>query len=305
MRTRVAQADSVKQKLLNRARERGEDFNLVLTRYAMERLLYRITRTPETSSLILKGAALFLIWTDLPHRPTRDLDLLGTGNPDMARLEKMFRAVCATAVEEDGLSLDPASVRGSRIREEEEYEGVRIEMMAHLGTARLPVQVDIGFGDSVVPGPEEVDYPVLLGHPAPRLRAYRRETVIAEKFQAMVEIGMANSRMKDFFDIQYLAAQFSYTSTDLSSAILSTFHRRATPLPTAATPPVALTKAFSEDAAKVAQWKAFLRRSKLETASASLAEIVEQIREFLMPLLKMIQDEDHNEKTWPRSGPWR
>lgn len=305
MRTRAGEADSVKQKLLNRARERGEDFNLVLTRYAMERLLYRITRTPETSRLILKGAALFLIWTDLPHRPTRDLDLLGTGKPEIARLEQMFRAVCATPVEEDGLSFDPMSVRASRIREDEEYEGVRIEMTAQLGTARLPVRVDIGFGDSVVPSPEEVDYPVLLGHPAPRLRAYRRETVIAEKLQAMVEIGMANSRMKDFFDLQYLATRFSHTSTDLSSAIRSTFQRRATALPTVAAPPVALTKEFFEDRAKVAQWKAFLRRSRLEAHSKSLAEVVEQIRGFLLPLLKMIQEEDTDEKTWPPSGPWR
>jgi predicted nucleotidyltransferase component of viral defense system len=196
---------SVRARLMNLARQGREDFGEVLSRYARERLLYRLSASDYRERFVLKGALLFSYWAGAPHRPTRDLDLLGRGEPDMALLEEAFRDICRAEVEPDGLAFLEDSVRGERIKEEEEYEGVRLRLTAALGNARIPLQVDVGFGDAVVPAPEEVAFPTLLGMPAPQLKAYRRETVVAEKFEAMVKLGMLNSRMKDFYDVWELS----------------------------------------------------------------------------------------------------
>jgi Nucleotidyl transferase AbiEii toxin, Type IV TA system len=172
---------SVKQRLLNLGRQRGLEFNLVLTRYGAERFLYRLSRSPHGRSFVLKGAIVFRLWNDTPHRPTRDVDLLGRGSLDAERLAAVFRSICTTVVEDDGIVFDPMSVRIERIHDDSEHPGVRVRMEGRLGTARVPVQVDVGFGDVVVPAPELVEFPCLLDHPAPRLHAYRRETVVAEK----------------------------------------------------------------------------------------------------------------------------
>lgn len=213
----------------NLARKQHEDFQLVLTRYAIERLLYRLTRTGYAAEFVLKGAMLFRLWADQPHRPTRDLDLLGRGDPSVDRLAAVFRAVCGAAVEDDGLLFDPATVTAGKIKEDQEYEGVRVECVARLGQARIDLQVDVGFGDAVTPGPVTVQYPGLLDLPAPELAAYPRETVVAEKFQAMVMLGIANSRMKDFFDLWVLARSFTFAGPVLAAAIRATFARRKTP----------------------------------------------------------------------------
>ena len=169
-------AASVKQRLLNLARERGEEFNLLLNRYGVERLLYRLSRSEHASEFILKGAMLFLVWTEVAHRPTRDLDLLGRGPPGQERLQAVFRGVCGVAVPEDGLEFPGESVRVERIRDDAAYAGVRIRLEGRLGSARLPLQIDVGFGDAVLPPPEPIEFPVLLDHPAPNLHAYRPET---------------------------------------------------------------------------------------------------------------------------------
>jgi predicted nucleotidyltransferase component of viral defense system len=187
-------AASVLDRLLALARQRGEDFQRVLGRYAIERLLYRLSVSPHRDRFLLKGAMLFVVWTGAVYRPTRDLDLLGRGESDIARLQETFRRVCGVAVEDDGISfLD--TIRGERIRDEEEYEGVRLTLTAALGQARITVQVDVGFGDAVYPAPAKADFPTLLGHAAPRLRVYPREAAIAEKFHIMATLGMGNSRM--------------------------------------------------------------------------------------------------------------
>lgn len=295
-------AASVRQRLLNLARERREDFGLVLTRYALERLMYRLSRGAHCEQFVLKGAMLFALWGDEPHRPTRDLDLHGRGASDASRLEQLFREIIGVQVEDDGLEFAPETVRGERIREEEEYEGMRVRFEARLGSARIPVQVDVGFGDAITPAAEETDYPVLLDFPAPRLRAYPRETVVAEKFEAMVKLGIANSRMKDFYDLWVLARDFEFQGRALSRAIEATFARRRTPVPTEE--PLALTAAFHEDEGKRTQWLAFLRRTGLESGGKTLGDVVPALREFLMPPAIAAARGNVFDKVWPPSGPW-
>ena len=227
-------AASVRQRLLNLSRDRKEEFQAVLTRYGLERLTYRLARSPHGDEFVLKGAMLFTLWTGEPHRATWDLDLLGRGTIEVARLAKVFREVCEVAVDDDGLSFDGKGVRGERIREDLEYEGVRIHLGARLGVARIAIQVDIGFGDAVTPRPQKVTYPALLDFPAAELKAYPREPVVAEKFQAMVELGMANTRLKDFFDLWAIANTFEFDGETLAEAFARTFDRRDTALPTSA-----------------------------------------------------------------------
>ena len=295
-------AASVKQRLLNLARERGEEFNLVLVWYGIERLLYRLSRSQYADGFVLKGAMLFHLFGDAPHRPTRDVDLLGSGSPDLGRMEGVFAEVCVIDVEDDGLSFDRQSVRASRIRDEEEYEGIRVEIAGQLETARIRLQVDIGFGDAITPGAEERDIPCLLDLPSPRLQVYPWETVVAEKYQALVELGMANSRMKDFFDLRHLAKRFEFDGAKLSAAIEATFRRRKTEIPESI--PVSLTPTYTEDEVISSRWTAFLRRSRLEDTKLSLREVGEDIWRFLEPVTSSLRTESRLHQTWPPGGPW-
>jgi len=202
---------------------------------------------------------LFRLWSPGVHRSTKDLDLLGSGAPDPARLARLFAEIASVVVEDDGIVFDPSSVRSTRIKEDAEYEGVRVNVAARVGSARLELQIDVGFGDAITPGTSEVEYPTLLSMQAPRLDVYPKETVVAEKLQAMVFLGIANSRMKDFFDVWFLAKHFEFEGPTLARAIQATFERRKTDLPKA--PPLALTRTFAEDDAKMKQWKAFISKT--------------------------------------------
>jgi hypothetical protein len=295
-------AAPVRARLTDLARRQGEDFQLVLTRYAIERLLYRLARTEYAAEFVLKGAMLFRLWAGQPHRPTRDLDLLGRGEPSVERLAAVFRAVCAAAVEDDGLTFDPDTVTAEKIKQDQEYEGVRVGCVARLGQARIDLQVDVGFGDAVTPGPVKVQFPALLDLPAPELAAYPRETVVAEKFQAMVMLGIANSRMKDFFDLWVLARSFGFGGAVLADAIRATFARRKTPVP--AVPPLALTAEFGADAAKVKQWQAFLKKGKLDAGGVTLVEVCEFLAGFLMPPAQALAGGTKFAQAWPAGGPW-
>ena len=294
-------AASVRQRLLNLARERREDFGLILTRYALERLLYRLSRSNHREQFVLKGAMLFAIWGGEPHRPTRDLDLLGHGTRDIRRLEEVFREVAGVEVEDDSLEFLAGGVRRERIREDEEYEGVRLHLEARLTAARIKIQVDIGFGDVITPAAEETEYPVLLDFPTPRLRAYPRETVVAEKFETLVKLGIANSRMKDFYDLWVISRDFPFDGATLSRAIEATFRRRGTALP-AETPP-ALRAEFSEDSGKRTQWMAFSRRLGLQIGE-TLAEVTKALEEFLMPPAIAAAQGAPFEKRWTPAGKW-
>jgi len=289
-------AASVRDRLLQLARTRHEDFNFVLSRYAMERLLYRLSKSPHEPAFVLKGAMLFSIWSGQPHRATKDIDLLGTGSPDLDRLAKIFRDVCETAVEDDGIVFEAASVTAMRIKEDAYYEGVRMQLRGKLGSAVLNLQVDIGFGDAVTPGPALADFPVLLTLPSPRLRIYPRETVVSEKLEAMVQLGIANSRMKDFFDLRFLAQTFEFDGNLLTTAIRATFERRGTPIPSK--DPVAFTSAFSEDPRKKAQWAGFLNRIGVADKGLTLPAVVADIRAFLDVPLDAIRTASPLPRTW-------
>ncbi|MBK8915035.1 MAG: nucleotidyl transferase AbiEii/AbiGii toxin family protein [Phycisphaerales bacterium] len=296
-------AQSVKQRLMNRARRDGEDFNLLLTRYAIERLLYRLTRTPHNSRFTLKGAMLFAIWMDKPHRPTLDVDLLVGGEPSADDLRKVFQEVCDAAVEPDGMRFDAASVQVEAIREDNVYQGLRVKLIGRLGSARLPVQVDVGIGDVITPAPAMATFGPLLDLPPPVMAAYLPQTVIAEKLEAMVTLGMANSRMKDFFDLYVLSRTMDSDGQALVDAVGATFRRRRTAIPRAL--PLALTPDFAADPAKRAQWAAFARRIDAGQRPADFAEVVEAIARFVGPALSAAVGATPFLKTWRAGGPWR
>ena len=269
---------SVRARLLTLAREKGQVFDLLLTRYATERLLYRLSTTTHRDRFVLKGAMLMTTWFDDPHRPTRDVDLLGYGDPAPEPMLAVFREICAIK-ENDGILFDVDALRVELIREELEYGGLRLRTTAQLAGAQIAVAIDIGFGDAVEPGIEEINLPVLLDLPAPRLRAYARETVVAEKFQAMVVLGLANSRMKDYYDIWLLSRSYKFDGERLSRAIAATFERRGTAIPEVA--PDALTPAFAADVTKQRQWSVFVKDLAAEVPS--LETIVSDLADFLMP----------------------
>lgn len=223
-------AASIKARLLNLARQSQSDFLLVLGRYAAERFLYRLSISSVADRFVLKGAALFRIWSDTEYRPTRDIDFLGFGPSDPESIRVLVETVCAVPCQEDGLAFDTANIAVNGIRDDLTYGGQRVKLTAYLEKTRIPVQLDIGFGDAITPEAIEADYPTLLGHPAPRLRTYPRETVVAEKFEAMVKLGPANSRMKDFWDLAVLSEGFTFSFDTLASAVRATFDRRGTPL---------------------------------------------------------------------------
>ena len=297
-------AASVRQRLLNLARERNEDFGLVLTKYALERMLYRISKSPHRTMLILKGALLFELWTEQRYRPTRDADFLSQGDSDPSRFQEIFRELCAVVVEDDGLVFDPATVTAERIKENADYEGVRVNFLGYLERARIPMQVDIGFGDAITPEAAELTYPVMLDQPAPVLLTYPRETAIAEKFEAMVKLGIANSRMKDFHDLRSLAELFAFDGRTLFQAMTRTFERRGTTIPTNTAPATVFTSDFFDNEAKKAQWNAFVSKNKRYVAAISLREVVIAIERFLMPLIASSSDDNLTGWTWPAGGPW-
>ncbi len=259
---------SIHDRLLRIAKERKLEFQDLLISYALERWLYRLSQSPYQQQFILKGAMLFALWTDEPHRATQDLDLLGYGTNTIIEVEVIFREIGVIESVEEGLVLPPEEVRGSIIREDRKYEGVRINLLALLGKARIPLQVDVGFGDAVIPAPAAIEYPTLLKMPAPQLRAYQRETVVAEKFHAMVERGISNSRAKDYFDLWVFTESFAFDGAVLSEAIRATFTRQRTTLPESV--PVGLSTIYANHPDNLLQWRAFLRRGKLKAATVSL-----------------------------------
>lgn len=268
---------SIHARLLQRAKAGGEDFNQVLGRYATERFLFRLASLPAREELWLKGAKLFDLWFDVPHRPTRDADFLGFGPIDAAALHGTVSEICNVQAD-DGMVFDPGSIAIEEIREDARYGGLRVRLVGMLGKARSTVQLDVGYGDAVTPGPEEAVYPVLLeDFPSPHLRVYPRATVVAEKLEAIVSLGMANSRMKDFYDLRALAREGLLDAALLADAIEATFARRGTPVPESM--PIGLSDEFARDGTRLNLWNAFLRKNRLE--APGLGEVVGEVRGFL------------------------
>ena len=279
-------AASVQARLLNLARSSSRDYGQVLTRYALERLLYRLSISEHADHFLLKGALLFDLWFDMPLRPTRDIDLLGFGVSETPHLIGVFQDLCGLEVD-DGMVFVADSLNAQEIRKAANYSGVRVTLRAQLGPSKASIQIDVGYGDAVTPAPEKAAYPVLLDEfAAPLLRVYPRETVVAEKLETIVLLGIANSRMKDYFDLWVLCKHTHGESSLLKQAIHATFQRRGTPLPKAL--PVGLSEEFALDTQKQQQWRAFLKKNRLD--EVALQSVVEDLRLWLAPLLPYLID---------------
>lgn len=297
-------ASSVRQRLLNISKERNMDYQLLLRRYGLERFLYRLSQSGYKDTFILKGALLFLVWDELTSRPTRDADLLGKGDNSLVHLKKVFQEICRVEVPDDGVVFHSDTIDAALIKEDQEYEGVRITFAGQLTEAKIPIQVDIGFGDAVSPAPKEIEFPTLLDFNAPVIQAYPRETVIAEKFQAMVHLGFTNSRMKDFYDIWIMSERFSFDGKLLAESMRKTFDRRKTAIPSEM--PFAFTSQFYEDPSKQAQWQAFIRKNKLHLGeTTAFADVIDRIKAFIMPLLKGIIERGSFTLKWTNNGGWK
>ena len=295
-------AASVRQRLLIKARETRRPFSELLQYFAMERFLYRLSKSQYADNFVLKGALMLTVWEAPLTRPTMDIDLLGRIDNSIETIVEVTREICRQEVEPDRIDFDIATVEAERIAEDADYEGIRVRFRGSLDTARIVMQLDIGFGDIVIPSPEPTNYPTLLDLPSPHLRGYSRESTIAEKFEAMVKLGILNSRMKDFFDIWLMLRQFDFEGPILAEAISKTFFTRATNIQSE---PLALTNSFAEDAAKAAQWRGFIRRNRIENAPQNLIEVVTAIDAFLGPIAKSLASGHVFKATWKAPGPWR
>jgi hypothetical protein len=287
--------------LLQVAKSSNRPFQEVVEYYAMERFLYRLSVSKHADKFVLKGALMLAAWGAAATRPTRDIDLLGYLPNRVDELVSVIRDLCSQDVEPDALLFNAESVAGLAIKEDADYEGVRVTFQGSLQNMRIPMQIDVGFGDTVFPVPTMIDYPTILNHAVPHLRGYSRETTVAEKFEAMVKLGLFNSRMKDFYDIWLLSRQFAFDGPSLATALEKTFAHRGTPI---TAEPTAFSRAFAADASKVTQWRGFLSRSRLQNAPAELAEVTAAIAGFLSPPALAIQDGQAFSQVWPAGGPW-
>lgn len=290
---------SIRQRLLNRAKSDKRPFNELLQYYAMERFLYRLSRSAHADRFILKGALMLRVWRSPGFRSTMDIDMLGRTSNEESSIVEQVKDIMAVVVDPDGLTFDPDSIQVEPITEDADYEGMRIRFRGLLDSARVSMQIDIGFGDIVYPGPEESDLPTMLDSPAPRLLCYSRESAIAEKFEAMVKLGALNSRMKDFYDIWLLSRQFDFDGERLAEAIRLTFERRGTILPTEVE---AFDKAFIS--AKQIQWSAFRKRLQQDHVPNSFHDIVSAVELFLAPLTFSISQGNSKPVRWTSPGPW-
>jgi hypothetical protein len=292
---------SIRQRLLQVAQASERPFQEVLQYYAMERFLYRLSVSKHADKFVLKGALMLTAWGASATRPTRDIDLLGRLPNRVEDLVDVIRDVCGQDVEPDALVFDADSVAGIVIKEDADYAGVRVTFRGSLQNMPLPMQIDVGFGDVVFPGATMMVYPTILDQAAPQLRGYSRETAIAEKFEAMVKLGLLNSRLKDFYDIWLLSRQFAFDGASLATAIEKTFVHRGTPV---TVEPTAFSAAFATNVSKVAQWRAFLRKSGLDNAPQELASVTEAIAVFLSLPAAAIRDGRSFSQIWPAAGPW-
>jgi predicted nucleotidyltransferase component of viral defense system len=302
MKKPVDLGKSVHARLLNLARARGEEFQITLRNYFFERFLYRLQESKLSERFVLKGAMLFRIWAEQPYRATMDLDLLSRGDNSADAVKKDIAAVCATKVLADGVVFDTSSITAEPIRAEEEYSGIRTTFTGALNTIREPLQVDVGFGDALWPKPKLLKYPALLDLPAPKVAGYQPESVIAEKLEAIVTLAIRNSRIKDYFDIHYLATHETFEGNRLAEAVRRTFERRRTPIPEIL--PIGLDDTFWQEPERPAHVRAFARRARITTDIASARALAQTVREFLWPVLQALQKREAFVKNWPPGGPW-
>jgi hypothetical protein len=295
-------AESIRHRLRNELRARGEDITLGLPRYAVERFLYRLGRSSHRERFILKGATLFAIW-GTAYRPTRDIDFTGYGRSDPPDVLAAFREICTTPDDVDELVFDVAAIAAEPIRDGSEYDGLRIRIRARLGGSDVQIQVDVGFGNAIVPGPEEKEFRTILGDPSPRILAYPPESVVAEKTHAMVTLGQRNSRFKDFYDMYAIAGAFHFERPTLVQAVRATFERRRTPVQ--AELPEAFAAPFYADGPRASQWRAYVTRNSLPDAPADFAQVGDRIAAFLRPVWADLGSGSATAGDWQGGGPWR
>lgn len=303
MTTTEGLAHSIRARLVGKAKEQGIEAQLLLERYALHRFLFRLSESNHADRFLLKGAQLMLVWMGESARTTRDADLLGFGEITDSELGSIVSEICEESVVDDGMVFLPDSIRVTAIREETAYGGRRVKLQARLGNARLPIQIDVGIGDAVSPEPEWVELPQMLDLPAPRLRAYRPETSIAEKLETIAARGLINSRLKDYFDIYVLSAHESFDLRTLADAIRSTFERRGTAIPPEL--PEGLTQTYVEGPGRELQWRSFLEKSGVANIPDELGSIVESIATFLEPAMAEARGEETEARRWPPGGPWQ
>lgn len=292
---------SVRQRLLNQSRGQSRPFQELLQYFAMERFLYRLAKSPYADRFILKGALLLTAWRAPLSRPTMDIDLASRTNNQLDHIKEVIGVVCDVAVDPDGIEFNRSAIEVSRIKEDADYEGVRVQFHATLARARIPMQLDIGFGDVITPAPTEIEYPTLLNFPSPVLRAYPKETVIAEKLEALTTLGLLNSRMKDFYDLALLSRMYQFEGERLAEAILATFRHRGT---TIEAEPIGLTQAYADDSARAVQWRAFVRRSRFSEDADDLVGLISEIRPFALPVLSAAAAGQPLKLFWKPGGPW-
>lgn len=295
-------AASVHRRLLKKSKESVRPFNELLQYYAIERFLYRLSRSSYSERFVLKGALMLMVWKVTAFRSTMDIDILGKMKNSTDAIIAMVRDVCLQEVELDGIVFDPNSVRGQVITKEADYEGVRVHFRGSLDNARIMIQLDVGFGDVVIPSPEMMTFPTILDMPEPQIRGYSKESTIAEKFEAMVRRGIMNSRMKDFWDVRLLSRQFDFDGGILSAAIAETFAARHTVIPS---DPVAFTETFIQDKTKQSQWKAFLRKNRMVGEPDTFKEAIAAVSLFLKPVLASLVNDRPGPATWKAPGPWQ
>ena len=294
-------AASVRARLQNVARQQNANFQRVLTRYTLERFLFRLGVSPHKDLFVLKGAMLYAAWFADPFRMTRDLDLLSFADRENLSLLGVIRDICDQPVADDGLRYDTENILVEPFSEDRTHVVFRVRTSARLGVAVIPVHIDVGFGDAITPEPLELQYPVLLDHPAPTLKAYPRETVVAEKFEAIVALDLANSRMKDFYDLLAMSRLFTFDGANLATAIRATFEKRATAIPRERPP--SLTRTFSEDPQKLRQWQSFTARERLLVDEPDLHSVIREVGDFIMPAVLAASDDRRRPRCWtPESG---
>jgi len=295
-------AASAHQRLLNKSRETGCPFNQLLQYYAMERFLYRLSKSAYADRFILKGALMLTVWKGPVSRPTCDMDILGEIDNDVAVIVQAVRDVCSTEVEPDGIKFNVDTIEAERIAEDADCEGVRVHFQGNLGNARMSMQFDVGSGDKVVPRATKIQYPTTIEMPSPALIGYTMESTIAEKFETMVKLGPLNSRMKDFFDIWLLSRLFEFNGETLVSAISSTFGARNTNISQYSS---VFSAEFRADGTKATKWEAFLRRTAIESAPSQFSAVVEAISTFLGPPAEAVANGTAFSKSWKPGGPWQ
>jgi hypothetical protein len=281
------------------AKERGVEPQRLHSEYAVERLLYRLGISVHAGDFVLKGATVLRLWTPSASRATWDLDLLGRGSSAMGDVLARLRAVAAVEAQ-DGIVFSVESMNAEEIRAADEYGGVRVRGIAQLGPARIPIQVDVGFGDAVLPPPEFAELEALAKEPPPRVLVYPKKVVVAEKLEAVASLGMLSSRMKDFYDLDLLARSCEFDGERLLAAVRATFARRGTPLPEDL--PVALRNESLALPERAAQWRAFAKRSRLP--APDVAALATHLAEFIAPLLARGTSAQGFPHTWPVGGPW-